>query len=229
MKLDPPIKIDIDDLFKYCVVAFFVDKPDFLGVIREARKDLGIKKLLTREETEHLHLGFVTKKDNPTKKYKWPRRGSDKYKFLKKCNNMLANLYQIYQADWYFQDVIVFSILSGVVNENDLDTRPYFLNRRDFHEDEGYNNIGEGIGAIVIYPHTSDKEVADVLHKFRKGLKIPDTITNIKRDRKWLWLKVGGLSYSEIQKLATTEGEPITRDGVIKAIKQYEKRLTVDI
>ncbi len=55
-----------------------------------------------------------------------------------------------------------------------------------------------------------------------------DVITNIKRDRNWYWLYQELKSYSKVTEKVNQEGFSITRDGVMKAIQQYRKCLTME-
>lgn len=229
MKTKVPIKIDIKDPFKYGVVAFFVDQSDFLEVVLQAREDLGINRLLSRDETKSLQLGITSRKDTLIKNKKILTSVSDSKKIIKRSFDVVTNLYQYYQGIWYFQDVILFSILSGVVREEDINTKPFFVSKSDFYQKKGSENVGEGSGAIMIFPYTSDKEVLSVLHNFRKRLNIPDTISNIRRDREWYWQHMGGSSYQTIWKKHKGQDKPFNRDGVIKAIKQYKERLNLAV
>jgi hypothetical protein len=81
-----------------------------------------------------------------------------------------------------------------------------------------------------IFKEKADKAILQYQEIIGIKLSNKDTIANIKRDRSWYWeKKEGGLSYGEIHKKAISNGHHITRDGVIKAIKQYESRLSVEL
>ena len=82
----------------------------------------------------------------------------------------------------------------------------------------------------TLFQKEGEKVLKKYQDKYLKGMMFDhDTISNVARDRKWFWLKKQGLSYSQILKKAYEEGERLTRDAVIKAIKRYSKLLTVDI
>ena len=52
-----------------------------------------------------------------------------------------------------------------------------------------------------------------------------DTLGNIKRDRKWFWLKKENNSYSAIGKIENKNGVTISSEGVKKAIDRYKLHL----
>ena len=106
------------------------------------------------------------------------------------------------------------------------------------HDITNFVDHDQPVMAIVISPETTLKEVVEV---FKKGVphlrdeyvsallknkpSSLDVISNIKRDRKWYWMHKQGLSYKTIfNKKGKTTLDDI--DGVIKAIKRYQRKLT---
>jgi len=95
--------------------------------------------------------------------------------------------------------------------------------------------------AIVISPETQLKEVVKVFREEVSYLRMeyeagylkakqltPDQISNVRRDRRWYWMHEQDMSYKVI---FNKEGRKTLDDidGVIKAIKRYEKKLMSDI
>jgi len=87
--------------------------------------------------------------------------------------------------------------------------------------------------AIIINPETAIEDVEKCFNLLKADIeknyphwKLPDTISNIKRDREWYWLKKqSGLGYGKTFNLIESK-ETITFEGFKKAVQQYGKRLT---
>lgn len=91
---------------------------------------------------------------------------------------------------------------------------------------------------VVISPYISKKEwgniydqniniIKDEYKNSQYGYKeyAKDTISNIKRDRKWYWANKNGMSYAKIWKEMENE-TGLSDDYIAKAIQQYKKNLT---
>src|SRR3989344_5785140 len=85
--------------------------------------------------------------------------------------------------------------------------------------------------AIIFSPNTKLEEIKEVyktqasklIGEYNKNVlkskrKTPDTISNIKRDRKWYWQHVNGSSYQKIWEATKVKDRPHDREGVIKAV-----------
>lgn len=223
-----PVEINIRDDFKYGMVAFLVDTPDFIECIVEARKELGLENPISRVVAKKF---TYSDKLNSKLKETFINKGKipkNLVKFKENCFDVFADIYQSYIGYYpYFSDVIFFSIVCNCVIEKDIKAQPLFFNVSELFNFKqlGFVELGQPGGIMTIYPFTSDGEVLNLLHKYKKGLKAPDTISNIRRDRTWFWQHVTGLSYQQIWEAHEGEDKPFDRGGVIKAIKQYEKRL----
>lgn len=109
--------------------------------------------------------------------------------------------------------------------------------------------------AIIVTPDTTVGDIRTVLSSFKKTTKAhlkqannkeerekavakyeyefgpiftpsPKNIDNIKRDRDWYWLHRKHISYKKILDIAIKQREAISKDGLRKAIKAYEKKLS---
>lgn len=236
MKIEP-IDISIKDNWKYGEIAFLVDREDFLRDVKKARKELGVTKLVPYKQVNSwLNKQYRQEtKDFKVKKGKFSR-GTVYSVPAGKVDIKIENLLAKYRKPSTFFLPILYSILGGIVTDSEYSITAYC--------EIIYPEISvpEPKVAIIIHPETKPKEVEklfktkipEALGEYKKYIlktkrTLPDTISNIRRDRHWYWLKKKGLSYTQVHKRAEKEGEAITRDGVIKAIKQYEKRLVMEL
>ena len=234
-----PVEININNNFQFGIVAFFVDKPYFMRCLVTARRILGINNPIPREEVKNflfkaklnskLPEYFISESKIPEKLAKFKRNGFE----------VFADIYQTYQGYYpWFADVIFFSIINNSVEEEDIKSEPLFFEPGELNEELGLVKLGFPGGAITIYPFSTDQQVLDLLHKYRKSLKIPDTIANIRRDRIRYWLnqpiKKGGEGQSHY-KIALSEANGNSSlahnsvRGIGVSIKQYKDRLNVQL
>jgi len=236
MKIEP-IDISIKDNWKYGEIAFLVDREDFLKDVKKARKELGVTKLVPYKKVNSwTHKQYEQEiKDDQIKKGKYSR-GTVYLMPAGKVDIKIENLLAKYRKPPTFFLPILYSILSGTVTDSEYSITAYC--------EIIYPEISvpEPKVAIIIHPETKPKEIEklfktkipEALDEYKKYIlktkRIPpDTISNIERDRHWYWLKEKGLSYTQVHKRVEKEGEAITRDGVIKAIKQYKERLAMEL
>lgn len=227
-----PITIEIKDNWVFGEVAFLVDRDNFLKDVGKVRKELGIAKLMTLSEM----INWLRKE----------RKELDEGLLSRRQSYAIANeLRKKHRRSPTFFHPIMSAIFCGVVTEDDFPSIPFCrLIYPKMLPIDVYTLSGgfEPRIAIIISPETKldeviqvfRTEVPKVVEKYKKDVlksKRPplDTISNIRRDRGWYWLKKKGLSYEDIRKRAVSGGEHISRDGVIKAIKQYRERLAMEL
>lgn len=247
------IEIKISDSEKLRRIALLVDRKDFLGDVYAMRQALLISRTYLRSEIKKEIIHFETKyKDNhfhinfallKTKSYSDIQKSLQKikgplfkYHWYMCSDSFVPFLLHKYGLNYYFHDVLWYSILTGEVIEED-----FIYITSGIHIDqlnEPYNSSDEMLeygGAndyiFTLTPETTMETLTLVYNRYRKNLNSlkKKKRNNFIRDREWYWLKLSGLSYGEILKQAQSKNEKITRDGVIKAIKHYEEGLTVEI
>jgi len=232
-----PVTIEINDKRKYGLVAFLIDRDDFIEDINYFRHQLSIKSLISRK------LLFNRLSHN----IRIVKKGIEIRKMVPH-DAYVEILLKKYHRSSNYKDVIIQSLYTGEVHEEDLvndikadgvavycnSTSPVYVvlpHSTDFSISQKII-LKETEMAIVITPEATLKDVVKAYQQLKKVKKIhaniwltPDTISNIIRDREWYWMHKNGMSYAEI--LRTTNN--IERQGVIEAIKQYGKRLAIKL
>ena len=222
----------IKDNWKFCEVAFLVDRDDFLIDLSRVRRELGVSELIPYDklgEWEEKELA-QTSKEIKTRKVKSNYPWETYLVPSTKSEGIVGELQKKYHKAQNFWLVIQSAILTGTVTEDEFSTSAYC--KVIYPEDYEHS-------AKVISPDTKLKEIEElfktnlpvVIEEYKKFVLktsriTPDTISNIKRDREWYWQKKNGLSYSMIEKKADPK---VNKDVVIKAIKQYKARLAVEL
>jgi hypothetical protein len=140
-----------------------------------------------------------------------------------------------------FDQIIGAAILFNEVLDNDYVTCEIGIENPDV---ESLPYFEESKLIINFYPLTTADEIESVFEQRKQQLINEyeriyiggsivdyDTMGNIKRDREWYWLRLkNGLSWSGLHREITAHSrEVITQDGVVKAVKVYAKRLTMEI
>lgn len=245
IKIDHVV-IEIKDNWRHCLVAWLVDRDDFLKDIKKARTELGLAKGLIRYDDvrEWLHKELEKERGETPD----PLSGGNRYLFPKtKSEKITADLLKKYHRSPLYFETIRYVILAGKVTDTEF-SRTAFCQvlPQDYqmiNTDQGITNLVEHdqpVMAIIISPETKLKEVVGIFQKevpylrteyiasYLKGKRIPpDIISKIKRDRRWYWLHRQGMSYNDIFK---KEGKKLlTRDGVVKAIKRYQRKLKMNV
>lgn len=234
MKIEPTI-IKVDDLWKHTSIALIVDREDFIKDIQNTRKKIQLTKLYEYSVIDK--SDFSKEQSDLVKSGSYKKSNSEKnIAFVRSVEiiRYLPELYKKYHLRPEYYRIVLFTILCNEVKNQDFvsDTFSFMGSEyKSFNQDLGDNSkwLQKYSGFIVVDPSTTSKELLDEFRWYKSKLNIPDTITNIKRDRKWYWLKKSGLSYAQVHKRALDDGERITRDGVIKAIKQYSEKLSIEI
>ena len=235
-----PIKIKIKDNWKFSLVAYLVDREDFLSDIGKTRKKLGLVKIIPRKKIEE-ELKKVNQRET-LKKYKKETRvgkefmGKHQIKIIAstKYDQPTIDLLRKYRKSDNFHYVVKFAMISGEVQENDLqDTSPYiFVANPNTPKTEV--PIHAPHVAMIIDPETNPAEIVKSLSRFkRNNNKIPTNDTwflpseseNAKRDRKWYWLQKSGKSAEVI----SVNEKNITVKGVEQAIKRYKEKLNLKL
>lgn len=239
-----PIEINIDDNRLFCIVAFLIDRSDFLEQASKLRKRFRVKSPLSDKGIETMYW----KEDDLN-----VEKLSKKYGIKSKREKGLSHLYTYTKYDRavdglrrkfhkgrYFSKAITNAVLKNKITADDIGISAYVPSMEETY----IIKLEDHERAIIINP---DTKLDDIIKEFKSILftkviprqgpfgsikydyqeiaKLPDTISNIKRDRIWYWQKLQGLSYQKIWDQTPKRDKSITRDGVIKAIKQYEKRL----
>lgn len=216
-----PIDIRIADNWRYGEIAFLVDREDFLKDLALVRKKLGVKQLRPYKTTKYVEINDLINSRN----------------FDDKLTHTVEELRKKYKKTQAFHLVIKSAILTGVVTEKEYASAYSTI---IFPEDDDFFLQSEPNIAIIISPDAKIEDITKVFNKeipqtkklyIQKILKskrvLPDTISNVKRDRQWYWQKKNS-SYGKVHK-EIIKSQSITRDGIIKAIKQYEARLSVEL
>lgn len=235
-----PIKIKIKDNWKFSLVAYLVDREDFLNDIGKARKKLGLVKVLPRKKIEE-EFKKVNKEETLKKYKKESREGKEfivkhQIKIIAptKYDQPTIDLLRKYRKSDNFHYVVKFAMISGEVQENDLqDTSPYiFIANPNTPKTEVPTHAPQV--AMIINPESNPAEIVKSLSRFkRNNNKIPINNTwflpseseNAKRDRKWYWLQKSGKSAEKI----SGDGKNITAKGVEQAIKRYREKLNLKL
>lgn len=232
------IEIRIKDNWKFCEVAFLVDRDDFLRDIGMARKSLGVMKLIPYNE---LIKWTSAESIRTTKKTKFRKIKSDYFenKYVVpagKSEIIVDELKKKYRKAHNFWPVIESAMLAGVVTKDEFSISAYC---KVIYPEDYELSVTEPDLAIIISPDTKLNDIEELFKTnipeavdeykdlvLRTKRRTPDTISNIKRDREWYWLKHQGLSYSKIEDMAKPK---VSKDVVIKAIKQYKARLSMEL
>lgn len=238
-------EIKVADNARYGRVAFLVDRDDFIADIKKLRQKWGIYELIPYGE---LYKWQDDKFKVSEKQKIW--YGKSWKEFQQKWKVSLGDPVPIEATgDWKkvhrslpFWD-LYFDVEEVLKKFNKTSDYHWVIRRvlicGEVHdEDFGVVNLdtklsvnvftglsAEQAAFIKITPETTLNEVKSVFSNYRRGLISKDTVSNVKRDRNWYWLHLGGLSYKEVVDRELVKGT--NRDAVIKAVLQYKRRLGV--
>lgn len=200
IKIDP-IKIEIKDNYKFGLVAFLVDKENFLQDIHIARTELNLDQLLPHDEQDE----WEEKQLEELKKIKPPtiirtQNGIAYWDPETQLEKIVYRLLKKYRKSERYYKVISSSILSGIVIENDFSKTAYcYIRYPNFYNpaDYGLNIVEEPEICIVITPDTKFEELEKLYRSEMPKLikefqdysigydiqhKKTDTFSNIKRE-----------------------------------------------
>jgi len=227
------IEITIRNKRHYADVAILVDRPDFIDWINKLRAKWRIKKNFKEYHDFLVHIGKQERKNKAREEFE---------KDVKKVR--LA-----FNRSPNFDNVITHAIAFGKVYKGSYNPCYY----EHILDPVDPNDERKDKYAIIVTPNTVLDDIAPILKeiktRIKKGLEqkkdkkkmnasladysfelgpqytIPSRkVENIVRDRRWYWLHKK-MSYNKLLKKILKEGEVITKDGLIRAIKSYEKRL----
>jgi len=241
------IEINIANNWRYGLVSFLVDRDDFLKDIDETRKKIGIKQLLNRDDVEEQFEKESTQETE--KKYKSSTPEQQKTmrqigiklpgkKYIK-YDGIALSIQDKYGKSNNFRNVIIFSILCGIVNDKDLEksypsiwaTNPS-LGRNDvpLHAPQI---------AIILDPETNPSDLFESYEQFiKKYSQLNKPLSymwrfnkdlgdrkNIRRDREWYWKNKFDKGYVKLQKEELSKKNNISVKAIEKAIKRYKEML----
>lgn len=255
----PLIEIMIEDVKQFALVAFLVDRDDFINDVINIRKELKITSVpyifpeFPYEEAnnvvDYYYKGVCTICD-ASECFK--EISAENHIWFSSLDRTLAtalifteSLVKKYGKGRLYLPIILASILTGTVQSADFSsTHILTIDRKVAQQilDEFYGN--ETITTIQVNRESTWSEVEDTFRSIQKyhfgtkkaddndGLmqffsdtiphdKLPDTVSNIKRDRKWYWQHTNGMSYGEIWK----QEKKLTKGAIIQAIRQYKRAL----
>ena len=259
------IEISIKDNKRFGLVAFLVDRPDFLKDIQETRNLLELKSF------PYTFSNFPYKAANNVANYY--KKGVCSiyevyscFKDICKEKNILPveldktlasafmlvkSLAKKYRKSGVYIPAILASVLIGEVKEGDiLPTNTFVIDKQNTEElDERFKGYGRSFG-IIVNSESTWKEVKDAfthIQKYQLGVKkiknkekdtfykifgeelitdyLPDTVSNVKRDRDWYWQHEKGMGYEKIRK-GYEKTQPVTWQAVRNAIARYKTHLT---
>lgn len=231
MNIDP-VTIICSDKRRFLTIAQVVDNFDCFQMIHEARKELDILEFYKREMfssdefkeeyNKYMEISvFSTKPEEEIKELTPTARKL--YLASEKAKKILREI----KRGKSFVDILTFGILCNEVWDKDLDQGATLLNGSDLFDltKDGEFYIDKTEAAIIITPETTQHKLLEQFRKYHKELPLFDTISNVERDRRWCWLSLNGLSYSQIHQMeySRKDGERITERGVGIAIKRYRE------
>lgn len=227
MKID----IDVENEKHFKDIATLIDRPNFIKAVETLRKKWKLSKRYKPSEYMKFY-SYIWGKD------KTGKRWSD-------FQDDIQNLRSRFNRTLNYDQVILYAVAFTSIPEGAY--------KSCYIEAIPLNPSGEGPEDykfhIVFSPETTRDEMLNEFRLFKNGQankkiddppkgyeyepllfpteKIKDNKSgNIKRDRKWYLLKQEGWSYNEILAHADKENtSTLDRDGIVKAIKAYEKRL----
>lgn len=222
------IEITIQDNWRYGLVAFLVDREDFLKDIQKYRGQLGIDKLWSRAYLKKQHL--TTKKIGRGNMYIAPPE----------FERLTARLQEKYQKSEGFRLVIRHALVCGEVQDADLYVPPIRIVTPTSYG-RGQLALHPPEIAILLNPETDPKEILKVFKRYEVWIKNQnspmkylwhnyDVRFNIQRDREWYWLNKTK-SYESIVRLERERKKNIhiPKATVEKAIKRYREILKLPI
>lgn len=229
-----PINIKIKDNWRYGVVAFLVDRGDFLDDLKQTREGIGLKKLITYSK-------FVNE-DKKRALETGERKLDEEAKRWLSYSLNVDRLRRKYHKPDNFGNVIRYALLTGTVMDRELPSSSFLYtykpnDRPDYDESKMEDDLLDALlrrpdppAFIVLTPQTKKKEIKKAFKEYEDYLKEykiknPDTRDYVKRDRKWYWLHKKGMSYTDIHEKAMKEHIFIGLEGIKMAIRRYKRCL----
>lgn len=234
-----PIDIQIGDDYKYGLLAFLFDRPDFLKDIESIRKNLlNLHSLIKYEEVENYlkKLGDKTEQREKSIDDLTVRQDdglAERTIFTDaEFVNTIDWLKKKYKKNQCYEVAIAYAILSGVVKDSEFTTTVYvqFLDQNVL---KNFVLDGHFQVSLVVLPETRIDEIEKIfngeIRHFLKDIEFPkpDTFSNIRRDREWYWLKKS-ISWEELFKsVGKIYKGKIKNQSIRSAVRYYDKQLKV--
>jgi hypothetical protein len=217
-----PVEIEIEDNFRYALVAVVVDNELVYPEILELRKKHAINK------------PYGTVLD-------WVKKvGKNEETSLQ---NEIRSFREVLQLSPQYDDVILKAVVCNKVMDIDFTTT--YLQSFFHHSPSGNLSLKH---SIIITPESTFNEVKQVFSQYKKAINdsrkvksgsqvtyefipvlppliLPDTKQEIKRDRKWYWEYKNGKKPLEIARSSNERGSIETykfRETVNDALKAYK-------
>jgi len=240
------IEIDVDDNWRYTQLALLVDRDDFLRDLYKIRHALHLTKPISPDKLFEYEVDEMKRRDFVKRRRAEVKIIAPYRSDCLRSESLVFDLVRKYKrSDSYFHAIYA-AVITGRIQTKNLPSNTasceLIFPEYYYHQVELGNKDPQI--AILLSPESSRKDVVEaykegfqkVLEEYRHRLRahyrdslFVDTVTNIIRDREWYWLKKQGMSYGQIANLTNKQRRVISTDGVIKAIKQYEKNLKIPI
>lgn len=221
------LRIDIraTDETNFLELAILLDKPEFLDLLPQLRKEYGANNLANTEDYYSLSESFSEDKKSKINfskyknskhliEYAQKNRGyifdedpTDEMEMKQLLDTEASLLCYLFKRPPYFAEPIKQAILCGAVDD-------YILRSTSVHIVERDNLLTTTACfqlpqvAILISPTTTDKVIKDtirvarILYKTDKRLSYykprTDKVTKIKDYRSWYWMHLSGMRYVDI-------------------------------
>lgn len=208
---------------------------NFVKKYLEAKRSLQfMKEMFMLKDAPEKDIGYKERVMSEFKQNKSWRRFPDLYFAYD-----TMELRKKYQKPPNFDQIVICAALYSCILPEDYKTCEIGLS---FAGNALWQPFHESVPSISFYPLVNlddiinlfqkegEKILKDYQKKYIKGMVTnKDVVSNIKRNRRWYWLKKSGLSYSKIYEKAKATREFISEEGIIRAIKRYQRLLTTDI
>ncbi len=233
--------IRIKDNRKFMLIAFLVDRDDFISDVLSIRKKWDIKvidreelekKLLTNEQKER--IGNIKNSEAREEQEYWDRWFIQDYgqKYLE--GEIIDLQKKYFKSNAYFY-AIKSVIITGEVRDMDfnlIEPRIWAGNRQKYW---GSVNYSFPQIAMILDPETDIHLINKAFRRFIKsqipsgmdyGWLIPDTISYIERDRNWYWQNRDGKSPKVICDELELKRKGYSQKTIEKAILKYKRNIT---
>ncbi len=237
---DLKIDIRVDDVEKFRMIAFLVDRNDFLKDIYAIRQNL-----LHLDHCINYNQVFNYLKELKENSKQVVKNGELLNTRMQKngINYIFTNSKFVEAVHWMenkykkntlFDMVFTYAIVSGVITEKELfsTARLQYLDEKVL---ENFKLDGSFQVSIVVSRDTRIDEVIKVFNTEVQpffnmiGFPKPNTFSNIFRDRRWYWLKQS-MSWNKLfYFIRKDEKILITNEGIRDAVRQYQQQLKASL
>ncbi|GEM_PF-4541272 len=233
---DQKIEIKIDDIEKFRMVAFLVDRGDFLKDVHSIRRNLlRLHQLISYDKVFAFlkELKKNSKKNGKKTEMLNCEMQKDGINYLFTDSELVESVHWMerkYKKNTRFDMVFTYAIIAGNVTDKEIFSTAH-LQYLDDSVLKSFKLDGHYQVAIVVSRDTRIDEVENVFKKEVQpffemiGFSKPDTFPEIKRNREWYWLKKQlswkGL-FSHVKR--SYKGK-IADNSIRSAVMAYEKQL----